>query len=545
MIAGVLLLLPYKGERKMKIKAFHIDMNNAQFTGEFLKEYLSKLAQLGYNTIIWEVEDNIRWDTCPESSQVEAFSKSEFREILDLCVSLGLESVPLLQTIGHCEYVLKHEAYRHFAEIPGRVDQYCPLNEKVALFLNKWIDEYLELFGDVRFFHLGADEAWHLGSCDKCKAYAEQYSLSQLYFQHMNKFTKPLLDKGIRPIIWADMALRHPETIDLIDKRIVMCDWMYDIFKGCGTLWNWSLRHMQKPGELDEDFKRQFGKYIFPAGEGKADDYNIFYTSDYLADLGFDVIGCPASSACGDTVFLPMISFHLRNCFDFMRKGYEDQMAGWALTSWTCHLFPWILQEACIELPAWLERNPEKSLDSYREHYVKQAFDTDQAEAFWKAADCFAVSSGMFMKNGQLDIGKNPRALENGRLDKQIDDVEKAGKLDEELDETEKLVSQFTLGLKQLEEFAQNAKAGGDVLQWWLLGAKNLQNRAKVIQYLLQSRQGITSNDGKKLLEQMLELKNQTQNLYIPIIKTRRLQQMMHWIYDATETSLRKTLGNL
>jgi len=107
-----------------RIVGFHIDMNIAQFRGEYLKERMKLLAGLGYNTILWEVENNIRWETCPECVAPEAFTKEEFRDLLAYGRSLGLEPIPLLQTIGHCEYVLKTGKYQRLAELPERVDQY-------------------------------------------------------------------------------------------------------------------------------------------------------------------------------------------------------------------------------------------------------------------------------------------------------------------------------------------------------------------------------------------------------------------------------------
>lgn len=55
---------------KTKIIGFHIDMNISQFKGNYLKQELKMLADLGYNTIIWEVENNIKWETCPGKSVV-------------------------------------------------------------------------------------------------------------------------------------------------------------------------------------------------------------------------------------------------------------------------------------------------------------------------------------------------------------------------------------------------------------------------------------------------------------------------------------------
>ena len=147
---------------------FHIDMNIAQFTREHLERWLYELSKLGYDTLIWEVENNIRWETCPECVSPDAFTKDEFGKLLALARDLGFDNIPLFQTIAHCEYVLKHGNYQPLSETPGEIVQYCPRSPELLPFLTRWIDEYLELFGNVRHFHLGADEAWSLGTCDNC-----------------------------------------------------------------------------------------------------------------------------------------------------------------------------------------------------------------------------------------------------------------------------------------------------------------------------------------------------------------------------------------
>jgi hexosaminidase len=224
------------GMAPSQMRGFHIDMNISQFRGAYLKKELKVLAELGYNTIVWEVENNIHWETCPECVSPDAFTKAEFKDILAYSRSLGLEPIPLLQTIGHCEYVLKHERYKPLAEVPDRIDQYCPRNPDVVPFLLRWIDEYLEVFGKVKYFHLGADEAYTLGECPRCKAYAAERSLSELYIEHMNAMSQPLIDKGVRPVIWGDMLLHHPEALDRLSRKVVIFDWYYDRYYGAGVV---------------------------------------------------------------------------------------------------------------------------------------------------------------------------------------------------------------------------------------------------------------------------------------------------------------------
>ena len=62
-----------------RLTGFHIDMNIAQFRGPYLKSELKALAAKGYNAIVWEVENNVRWETRPD----EKPDPGEINRVLD------------------------------------------------------------------------------------------------------------------------------------------------------------------------------------------------------------------------------------------------------------------------------------------------------------------------------------------------------------------------------------------------------------------------------------------------------------------------------
>ncbi len=291
------------------MRAFHVDMNMAQYRGDYLMKWLRVLADRSYDTIIWEVENNIEWETCPECVSPDVFTKAEFGEILAASREMGLSAIPLFQTIGHCEYVVKHEKYAHLRELPNRLDQYCPLNEKVMPFLHKWIEEYFEVFGEVEYFHIGADEAYTLGQCDKCKAFAEKHSLSKLYIDHINEVAKPVVARGATPIIWADMVLHYPEALAELSRDIMLFDWMYVIYHGNGKVMVWHEGGTQTKGELSKKTKEIFGKYLFPHGDETGREPETFYTADYLAGNGFKVVTCPVRAAMATAFFRHEIGY--------------------------------------------------------------------------------------------------------------------------------------------------------------------------------------------------------------------------------------------
>ncbi len=102
---------------------FHMNMNYASLREDYIRVWLKKLAEMGYNAILWELEDKVQWETCPECVWPEALSKETFRSILANSRELGLEPIPLLQTAGHAQYVLVQEKYFSDRErAPGVVD---------------------------------------------------------------------------------------------------------------------------------------------------------------------------------------------------------------------------------------------------------------------------------------------------------------------------------------------------------------------------------------------------------------------------------------
>ena len=79
---------------------FHIDCNFVNLQPNYLRHWLRTVASMGYNAVLWELEDKVRWETCPECVWPEALTKDAFRDILDYCRRIGLEPIPLLQTNG-------------------------------------------------------------------------------------------------------------------------------------------------------------------------------------------------------------------------------------------------------------------------------------------------------------------------------------------------------------------------------------------------------------------------------------------------------------
>jgi len=526
---------------KKRMIGFHIDMNIAQFQRGYLEKWLRQLAGWGYDSIIWEVENNIQWETCPECVSPDAFTKKEFCEILDLCRSLKLEPIPLFQTFGHCEYVLKHAKYRHLSESMDGINQYCPLKTEVREFLAKWIEEYLELFGKVNYFHLGADETWWLGKCEHCQTFVKEHSLAELYINHVNYVAGPLLEKGITPIIWADMVLTHPEAMSILDRRIMLFDWMYDNHHGQGKVWVWG-KGFVKPEDLSSETLKHFGKYLYPNGDEPGREPETFFNSDALTDHGFRTVNCPGSSSYGDNVFSPRNYYHLVNTFDSFHKGKSSSMSGSVLTSWTVHLFPWELQQACIAMPEFIEKNPSASLEDYELYFVEKYFGVPNDHDFMKACGLLSKTC-LFTYTASLGYGKSGLAVPPDHVEKTLKKIEEEGRLELELANSQKRLAEYEQAKDLFGIFRNKVSKtamGVELLKWWELAARNLVNRAKASVWLIERalNKEVSETEGDAIMTQMQQLRDETQQKYSTMIKPHRLSEYMHWMYDAVARAM-------
>lgn len=111
------------------------------------------------------------------------------RRIQERAAALHIELIPLQQTIGHLEYMLKLPRYHHlremreFPETPlpysfgptgfkhyNHIDEICASSDEACSVVETLLDEVMAAHPASRYVHLGCDEAWNLLSCPDCLA---------------------------------------------------------------------------------------------------------------------------------------------------------------------------------------------------------------------------------------------------------------------------------------------------------------------------------------------------------------------------------------
>ena len=114
--------------------------------------------------------------------------------------------------------------------------EYAPLGEGGTV-LSPAYPESIKLLKDIYtemapafnspYFNINCDETFDLGK-GASKQMVDSLGLGVVYVNQVLKMYKILKGLGKKTIMWTDILLQHPETIDMIPKDVIMGTWGYD-----------------------------------------------------------------------------------------------------------------------------------------------------------------------------------------------------------------------------------------------------------------------------------------------------------------------------
>ncbi|XP_048585167.1 hexosaminidase D [Nematostella vectensis] len=194
-------------------KLVHLDLKGAPPKMSYLLHILPVMKKWGATGLLVEYEDTFPYqgDLAILKSSL-AYSKEEINQLKEKCKELGLLIIPLVQTFGHMEFVLKHQQFAHLRETIEFTNSVCPINKDSVPLIKKMIDQVLEMHPDLKWFHVGGDEVWNLKTCNQCRA--DSRNRTQLFVHHMSQVLQHVKSKGLIPLMWDDM-MREWDVKDL------------------------------------------------------------------------------------------------------------------------------------------------------------------------------------------------------------------------------------------------------------------------------------------------------------------------------------------
>ena len=206
----------------MKNKIVHVDLKGAQplspSKSPFWEQwclYLKKECHVDGLLLEWEDSLPINVLSLPSNHDKARFvySTDEAVNIVKTAEKSGLNIIPLIQTFGHLEYLLKHESYSHLKEVKDYPDCLLPAEKETDesfQIISNLVDQVLSFTPNISTLHIGGDEVWHLGNGERSKVRMTQEGATkiEIYLRHMNLVVQHLRRKypSIQNIlIWDDM----------------------------------------------------------------------------------------------------------------------------------------------------------------------------------------------------------------------------------------------------------------------------------------------------------------------------------------------------
>ncbi|XP_039356977.1 hexosaminidase D isoform X2 [Mauremys reevesii] len=188
----------------------HLDLKGAPPKVSYLAEIFPLFRTLGANGLLIEYEDMFPYEGELKPLRAEhAYSASEIKEILYLAKLHELEVIPLVQTFGHMEFVLKHQEFSHLREVEMFPNALNPHKEESLMLVSAMIDQVVALHDGLRWFHIGSDEVYYLGEGEESKQWLqkEENSIEKLCLSHMKAVASCMVSSHpeVKPIVWDDM----------------------------------------------------------------------------------------------------------------------------------------------------------------------------------------------------------------------------------------------------------------------------------------------------------------------------------------------------
>ncbi len=268
-----LISLGYNGEFRLcqidnhpslEFRGFHMGLPKVSNIGFTKRLFRDMLLPLGYNTLFVQIFGSMEYERHPEiteawrkqlqidpnfphhelGSEGETISKKDVSDLMDYARELGFEIIPEVQSLGHVQWLtFPHpeiaEAVKHNVTVEDTRNEdnrpseeyfhcYCPSNEDSYKLLFDVMDEIIEVAKPQRYVHIGHDEVYNIGLCDKCK----NTSHDILFARDVQRIYDHLKKLGYGTMMWSDMLqpctdYQTPPARRLLPRDIIMLDFIW------------------------------------------------------------------------------------------------------------------------------------------------------------------------------------------------------------------------------------------------------------------------------------------------------------------------------
>ena len=290
----------------LPLRAFQWDLARQAERLDWLVSQLPRYADWGYREVYLHLEDAIAYPSLPAVARPGAYSRRQCFRLVEAATRAGLGVVPIVNLLGHTQYLIKVPALRELNELrapdgsPLARGQVCPLHPGTLEVAAKLLQDVAP-FCTARKVHVGLDESYHLGRHPLSRAEIAEVGLGAHFGRYVRRLHGLATGLGLRLGRWADPLALLPEAIPWIPRGAIAYDWYY------------------------YPFARR------PAIEAR--NFRTYDLAPALRAQGVEYWGCPMSGAFRAE---PMPTFieRLENIRSWWRRCRTVGAAGMLVTSW-------------------------------------------------------------------------------------------------------------------------------------------------------------------------------------------------------------------
>ncbi|KAE9418228.1 hypothetical protein Angca_003478 [Angiostrongylus cantonensis] len=169
LVAIVAILINIECQRDRRETFVHFDLKGAPPRPTYFKRLLTLVKDLGADGVLIEWEDMFPYAGALSSiKNGNAYSVDETLDILQHANSVELSVIPLVQTVGHLEWILKTKEFASLRENASYPMVVCIANDLTLTLILDSIHQVIAMHSNIRapYIHIGADEAFQVGECD-------------------------------------------------------------------------------------------------------------------------------------------------------------------------------------------------------------------------------------------------------------------------------------------------------------------------------------------------------------------------------------------
>ncbi len=223
-----------KDEPDFAYRGFYHDVTRGKIpTVATLKKLIDNMAYYKLNSLQLYVEHTFKCEEYSDLNETfDYYTGEELQELGEYCKQNFIEFIPSLSTFGHLYELLNQDKYKHLRVLKedtgenfwnSRMRHHTidPLHPDSMGVIKSLIDQYAPNF-ESDYFNICCDETFDLKEFEK-----QGKDVGKIYVDFVKQIISYTKQKGKKVMMWADILLKYPETIDDLPEDIIFLNWDY------------------------------------------------------------------------------------------------------------------------------------------------------------------------------------------------------------------------------------------------------------------------------------------------------------------------------